>query len=95
MEKFIKQNTYFGGKVQSLEFESGEGRATVGVIKPGKYSFSTDTEEDVLIISGKVRVKLPDKEWVLTRPGENYVAPKGVTFEIETESDAAYLCRFK
>jgi uncharacterized protein YaiE (UPF0345 family) len=37
----IKHSTYFDGKVQSLGINTEQGYATVGVIEPGKYTFST------------------------------------------------------
>ena len=60
----MKHNIYFEGKVQSLGLTTSEGTATVGVISPGKFTFSTSSEEQMVIISGTLEVKLPRKEWV-------------------------------
>ncbi len=52
----MKHNLYFEGKVQSLEINTPEGYATVGVIEPGKYTFSTDSEEHLFIVAGSMKV---------------------------------------
>lgn len=55
----MKHNVYFNGKVQSLGANTEEGYATVGVIVPGKYTFAAEFEENVIIITGTLRVELP------------------------------------
>lgn len=44
----IKHNTYFDGKVQSLGINTAEGYATLGVMEPGAYTFSTSSEEHMI-----------------------------------------------
>ena len=39
----MKHNSYFEGKVQSLALREHDGPATIGVIEPGSYSFSTSS----------------------------------------------------
>jgi purine/pyrimidine-nucleoside phosphorylase len=90
----MTHNIYFDGKVQSLGFNSADGRATVGVITPGRYTFSTETEENVVIIAGQLRVKLPGEEWKVVRKGENYCVARDSSFEVEADSDAAYICYY-
>ncbi len=60
----MKHNIYFDGKVQSFGLTTEGGNATVGVISPGKFTFSTSTEERMAITSGTLKVKLPGKDWV-------------------------------
>ena len=55
----MDHNVYFEGKVQSLTMETEQGRATVGVITPGKYTFSTSTQERMVVTSGILAVTLP------------------------------------
>lgn len=55
----MKHNVYFDGKVQSLGLDEREGCATVGVIEPGTYSFSTSSEERMTMVAGSMRVRLP------------------------------------
>lgn len=91
----MTHNVYFDGKVQSLGFNSEDGRATVGVITEGRYTFSTDSEERVVVIAGQLRVKLPGEEWRVVRKNENYVAPRDSSFHVEAHGDAAYVCYYK
>ncbi|MEI6171044.1 MAG: pyrimidine/purine nucleoside phosphorylase, partial [bacterium] len=37
----FKVNEYFHGNVTSIGFEGENGRATIGVMSPGAYEFST------------------------------------------------------
>src|SRR4030042_3568814 len=57
----MKHNVYFDGKVQSLALETENGSATIGVITPGRYTFSTSTEERMVVTSGVLRAKLPEE----------------------------------
>lgn len=91
----MKHNVYFGGRVQSLGLNTEEGYATVGVITEGRYTFSAESEEHVVIISGQLRVKLPDEEWKVVREGEKYVVSRNSSFDVEAISDAAYICYYK
>ena len=55
-------NDYFDGKVKSIAFQTEEGPATVGVMAPGEYTFSTSKVEYMTITSGLMLVLLPG-EW--------------------------------
>ena len=48
----MKHSVYFEGKVQSLSLQVEGTPATVGVMKPGNYTFSTSSEEHMTVISG-------------------------------------------
>lgn len=91
----MKHNVYFEGKVQSLGLNSEDGYATVGVITPGQYTFFADSEEQVTIVSGQLRVKLPDKDWSVVRKGEQYFVTRNSSFTVEAENDVAYICYYK
>jgi len=91
----MKHSTYFEGKVQSLELNTGKGRATVGVIEPGKYSFSTSSQETMEVVSGILKYKLKDNGWKEAKKGENFVVAPGQTFEVEAMKDVAYICYYK
>ena len=84
----MKHNIYFDGKVQSLGLDTEEGYATVGVITEGRYTFSAEYEEHVVIVSGQLRVRLPGREWKVVRTGEKYVVPRSSSFDVEAISDA-------
>lgn len=90
----VIHNRYFDGRVQSLGFATPNGYATTGVIAPGKYEFTADYEEQVLILSGTLRVRLPGRDWMEVPTNDVYVVPAGTQFEVEAESDVSYLCRY-
>jgi purine/pyrimidine-nucleoside phosphorylase len=91
----IKHNEYFEGRVQSLGMDTPEGYATVGIMEPGEYTFSTATEEHLTVVEGSMKVKLPGMEWQEIGPDETFVVAKGSSFDIEVEVDVAYLCYYK
>jgi purine/pyrimidine-nucleoside phosphorylase len=91
----VKHNVYFDGQVQSLGFDLPSGRATVGVISAGTYTFTTDAPEQVLILSGTLQVRLPGERWrAIAAPGA-YVVPARTTFDVSATHDVSYLCRFE
>jgi purine/pyrimidine-nucleoside phosphorylase len=91
----MKHNVYFEGKVQSLSLDAEEGRATVGVITPGKYGFATATEERMVITSGKLKAKLPEKDWETFKAGQEFIVKGQLSFEVEAEKDVSYICYYK
>lgn len=91
----MKHNSYFEGKVQSLALGEREGPATVGVIEPGKYSFSTSSQELMTVTVGSMKVRLPGAEWRLYVAGETFAVSHGVTFDVDAGEDVAYVCRYR
>jgi len=91
----MKHNVYFDGKVQSLSLETADGSATVGVITPGKYTFSTSTEEKMVITSGVLNVKLPDADWNKLKGGEQFIVQANASFDVEAEKDVSYICYYR
>jgi len=91
----MQHNSYFEGKVQSLAVATPRGPATVGVIEPGRYSFGTDCEEHMHIVSGLLKAKLPGGEWQSYGAGQHFVVPPHVKFEVDAAADVAYLCYYQ
>jgi uncharacterized protein YaiE (UPF0345 family) len=91
----MKHNVYFGGAVQSLEVRTAEGRATVGVITPGRYRFDAEFEEHVKIITGTLSVTLPEQRKQQFGAGETYVVPRNSSFEVEANDDVSYICCYR
>jgi len=91
----IKHNTYFDGKVQSLGINTEEGYATMGVMAPGRYTFSTSSEEHMVIIEGSMKARLPGKDWQQVRKNERIVVPKGVSFDVDAANEVGYICYYK
>jgi purine/pyrimidine-nucleoside phosphorylase len=90
----MKHSVYFEGKVQSLGVNTTSGFATVGVIEPGTYSFSTSSEEHLVLIEGTLRVRLPGEDWKVFSKGREIVVQPGVSFDIEAQADVAYICYY-
>jgi uncharacterized protein YaiE (UPF0345 family) len=91
----MKHSTYFEGKVQSLELQTPEGRATVGVIEPGKYTFSTSSEEHIVVIDGAMKVKLPGGGWQNIQKGRELVVQRDIAFDIDAAAHVAYICYYR
>ena len=90
----IKHNQYFEGKVQSLGFDSAHGYATIGIMKPGKYTFSTSSNEKMIITSGALEVKLPGEEMKEVKAGDSFEVASGQSFEVIAAADVSYLCYY-
>jgi purine/pyrimidine-nucleoside phosphorylase len=91
----IKHNTYFDGKVQSLGINTAEGYATMGVMEQGKYTFSTSSEERMVVVEGSMKVKLPGEEWQEVGKNEKIVVPKGLSFDVDAVTEVGYICYYK
>ncbi|KAE9798201.1 DUF1255 family protein, partial [Escherichia coli] len=49
----LQSNEYFSGKVKSIGFTSSStGRASVGVMAEGEYTFGTAEAEEMTVVSG-------------------------------------------
>ena len=91
----MEHNIYFDGNVQSLSLETATGKATIGVITPGKYAFSTSTEERMVVTSGILSVKLPGEEWKEMPAGKEFIVAANQTFEVDAKHDVSYICYYK
>lgn len=91
----MKHNSYFEGKVQSLGVNTSEGYATVGVIEPGRYTFSTESEEHMTVVAGSMNVKLPGNSWQKMMKGDTFIVPPHASFEVEAAADTAYICYYR
>lgn len=91
----MKHNSYFEGRVQSLAVNTPDGYATVGVIEPGQFTFSTDSQETMSVVAGVMKVKLPGKEWQQVGKNETFVVAAGLSFDVQAEADVAYICYYK
>lgn len=92
----LKHNTYFDGRVQSLALVVDGVSATVGVMEPGKYTFSTSSEEHMTITAGVLNVQLPgDSERHEYAAGDTFIVAPGKSFEVEAAQDVAYICLYR
>lgn len=91
----LKTNEYFGGKVMSIGFESGEGKATVGVMEAGDYEFGTAGPELMIVVSGSLTVRLPgEAEWKTYAAGQEFRVPGSSKFSLKVAGPSSYLCRY-
>jgi len=95
-QKMLKHNTYFEGRVQSVEFERNGLRATVGVIEPGEYHFNTAAAERMSVTSGLLNVRLSGAvNWLSFPAGTSFEVPANSGFDMQAAGGpAAYLCEF-
>ena len=88
-------NEYYGGKVKSIAFEDPTSKATIGVVASGSYEFRTSTKEVMTVISGQLKIKLPDSdEWKTYSQFETFEIKENVNFMIEALENSTYICRY-
>jgi purine/pyrimidine-nucleoside phosphorylase len=88
-------NEYFDGRVKSMAFQTKTLPATVGVMAPGDYEFGTSEKETMTVVSGSLKVLLPDEEeWRIFKPNQSFIVAAGLSFNVEVEVDTAYLCTY-
>lgn len=91
----LKQNSYFEGKVQSIEFERNGRRQTAGVIDSGEFHFGTGAAERMTVVSGELFVRRDGtKEWHTYPAGCSFEVAAQSGFDVRAEAPAAYLCEF-
>lgn len=91
----MKHSSYFDGKVQSLGINTSAGYATVGVIEPGTYTFSTSKQETMCVTEGVLHYLLPKQGWKIAKKGEQFIVPAGLSFDCKAEHDVGYICYYK
>lgn len=90
-------NVYFDGRVSSRTFYEPDGtKKTLGFVTKGEYTFSTSTVEYMDMHAGVFGLKLPgEKEYTMYSEGESFVIPKGIEFDVKTDTFADYCCTYK
>ena len=92
----LKVNEYFEGQVKTIGFTNTAGKATVGVMVPGEYTFNTGAPELMVVIRGALTVLLPEQDqWVTFGAGEQFDVPGNSAFQLQVNEETAYLCEFK
>ena len=88
-------NEYFDGTVKSIGFEDAVGRASVGVMEAGEYTFSTGAKEKMSVVSGALSVLLPGRDdWETFEAGMSFDVPGDASFDLRVAVPTAYLCRY-
>ena len=92
----LNVNEYFSGTVKSIGFESNTiGRASVGVMEAGEYTFGTGQPEVMTVVSGQLNVLLPGAaDWQVFGPGETFSVPGNSEFNLLVAETSSYLCQY-
>ncbi|MCW8915861.1 MAG: pyrimidine/purine nucleoside phosphorylase [Magnetovibrio sp.] len=89
-------NEYFDGNVKSIAFQGEKLPATVGVMAPGEYEFSTSQKEVMTVVSGALTVQLPGEDGFKTfASGTSFEVAANQSFQLKVEQDTAYLCTYE
>ena len=91
----LNVNEYFAGKVKSIGFQTETLPASVGVMAIGEYTFDTSQRETMLVVSGKLTVRLPAAdEWQDFVAGESFIIEANLAFDLVVKIETAYLCTY-
>jgi len=92
----LQSNEYFSGNVKSIGFNSSStGRASVGVMAAGEYTFGTAEPEEMTVVSGELVVLLPgETEWKRFVAGDVFNVPGQSEFHLQVAEPTSYLCRY-
>lgn len=90
----LQSNEYFSGKVKSIGFTSSStGRASVGVMAEGEYTFGTAEPEEMTVVSGALKVLLPGTvEWKVYTAGEVFNVPGHSEFHLQVAGSPPRIC---
>lgn len=92
----LKVNEYFAGHVKSIALATEAGPATIGVMAPGEYEFTTAQPEIMHVIRGALSVQLPGAEaWQTVTTGQLFQVPAQSSFQLKVLQDTAYLCEYR
>ena len=89
-------NIYFDGKVTSrtILFPNGS-KKTLGIMLPGEYEFSTNSQEQMEILSGELDVLLPETEiWKRFKGGASFRVPGNASFKLKVITITDYCCSY-
>ncbi len=91
----LQTNQYFDDAVISIALQSETMPASVGVMQPGSYEFSTSQFETMTVIRGELTVKLPNKdEWQTFAEGETFTVDAHRKFYLKVGVDTVYFCTY-
>jgi len=86
-------NEYFDGNVMSIAYESETNQASVGVMAPGEYVFSTTAKEKMTVITGALEIQMADSATSTTfNAGESFDVGAESSFNAIVKTETAYLC---
>lgn len=87
-------NVYYGGDVTSRNIETADGtHKTLGIMRPGDYTFETDEQENIEVLSGVMRVEIETEQSEYTA-GDVFTVPPDTEFEVAVDSLIDYCCTY-
>lgn len=89
-------NIYFDGKVVSrtIFLPNGE-KQTLGVMQPGEYTFDTNEEEIMEMMSGELEIRLPGEiEFKKLNTPESFNVPANSSFDLKIKTVTDYCCSY-
>jgi uncharacterized protein YaiE (UPF0345 family) len=92
-----KANVYFDGKVTSRTVLFADGtRKTLGIMMPGEYEFGTASAEVMEVLSGEMKVLLPERDgWQVFQAGQSFEVPADSSFKLELRGVVDYCCSYE
>ena len=92
----LKSNEYFDGRVKSISLTTEEGPATIGVISPGEYEFTTSQYEYMTVLGATLDLLYPDEEeWFTIGAMETFEVEPDSTFKVKASCDIPYICLYR
>ncbi len=92
----FRTNDYFDGRVKSITYVTEKGKASLGVMAPGEYEFSTSSIEYITVVSGCMEVQFPgETKWNSYKPFETFIVIKDSFFKVRVSTEMAYKCQYK
>ena len=91
----LNVNEYFEGNVKSIAYQSETKPASVGVMSPGEYVFSTAEKEEMTVITGALEITFKDAvESKIFNGGESFDVEANSSFDVVVKQETAYLCTY-
>ncbi|MFD2672993.1 pyrimidine/purine nucleoside phosphorylase [Marinicrinis sediminis] len=92
---YKKANVYFDGKVTSRTVMLPDGsKATLGIMLPGTYTFSTDQKERMDIQAGELEYRLENGDWIKIEGEGSFDIAAHSSFEVKVVSVVDYYCTY-
>jgi len=88
-------NVYFEGKVTSRTAILEDGtKKTLGIMLPGEYEFSTESKEEMEILTGHLEYKLTGEEWKTINGSGIFYVPANDKFQLKVHTVTDYCCSY-
>lgn len=89
-----RANIYYDGNVTSRSIETGDSdRVTLGIMRPGQYTFETDERERIEIMQGELTVEFGNDRSEYAA-GESFSVPPDTEFQLTVSSLIDYICTY-